>query len=699
MGKRSRNRRDHRLDDRAAPGDPLETGGPPPGKQPLIIMAGLCAMTILVFGQVATHAFLIYDDPDYVSRNPQVKSGLTLRGIRWAFTTFHASNWHPVTWLSHMLDVQLFGMRPGLHLLVNVALHAAAAALLFLALSEATRAIWRSAMVAALFAVHPLHVESVAWLSERKDVLSTLFLMLTLLFYVRWRRTRIRLWYGLMIAVFAVGLMAKPMLVTAPFLMLLLDWWPLGSLRTSRPAAIAPLIAEKGPLFIMVALSSAVTVAAQRAAMASTVNIPLLARFANAAIAYVEYLGKTVLPFHLAIVYPYRSVISPSLAAGAAALLVVITVAVLFYGSRPPYLITGWLWFLGSLVPVIGIVQVGEQSMADRYTYVPLIGIFIAVVWLVVDLFPTPQARRPLAMAGALLIACCAARSAMEARYFADSVTLFARAAYATDPNFLAHRYLGSAWLDRHDYVRSAAELSTALTMNPNDSQAHNALGVVLQSQGRPEAARKELVTAIALAPRGAEAHRNLGALELVRGDHAAAVRELETALSIGDDPKVEGDLRIAEEKPAEAVPFYETAAEEDPGSAEIRNDLGAALARVGRDDDAIRTYEAALRLDPELYDALMNLGAILARHERDAEALGRFNRAAALRRGSPEPLIYIAFLEAKRGRIGDAVADVSKAMAIDHDGSNTLLTNALHLKASPSNIDAYLRFLQSQRQ
>jgi Flp pilus assembly protein TadD len=698
MGKRSRSKKEQRLDGReGVSADAVLSRALPVGPPSIAIIAGLCAIVAAVFGQLATHTFLIYDDPDYVSRNPQVKSGLTAQGFRWAFTTFHASNWHPVTWLSHMLDVQLFGMRPGLHLLVNVALHAAAAAVLFLLLSEATGTLWRSAMVAALFAVHPLHVESVAWLSERKDVLSTVLLMLTFLFYVRWSGTRKPLWYGLMIASFALGLMAKPMLVTAPFLMLLLDWWPLNRMKRLDRRTIVPLIIEKVPLFIMVAISSAVTLAAQRSAMASVVNVPLLARAANASIAYAGYLGKTLLPAGLAIVYPYRRVISPSLAVGATLLLLAITVAVLVYGARRRYLVTGWLWFIGSLVPVIGIVQVGEQAMADRYTYVPLIGIFIAAVWLAADLFPAREARRWLATAGALLIAGCAVASATEARYFRDSVTLFAHAADSTDPNFLAHRYLGTAWLDRHDYDRAAAELSKALAMNPNDPQAHNALGLVLQSQGRSDAARDEFATAIRLMPQSVEAHQNLGALELVRGDRAAATRELQTALRIRRSPKLEGDLRIAEEKPAEAIAFYEQAAAEDPDSAEIENDLGAALARLGSDDDAIRHYQSALRLEPELYDALMNLGAILTRHERDAAALEQFSRAAALRTGSPEPLIYTALLEAKQGRIGDAIGHVTKAMAIDHDGSNTLLTNALHLKPSPANIDSYLRFLQSR--
>jgi Flp pilus assembly protein TadD len=698
MGKRSRSKREQRLDGREAVSvGAVLSRAVPAGPPSIAIIAGLTAIVAAVFGQLATHTFLIYDDADYVSRNPQVKSGLTAQGFRWAFTTFHASNWHPVTWLSHMLDVQLFGMRPGMHLLVNMALHAVATAVLFLLLSAATGALWRSAMVAALFAVHPLHVESVAWLSERKDVLSTALLMLTFLFYVRWSGTRKPLWYGLMIGSFALGLMAKPMLVTAPFLMLLLDWWPLRRMKRLDRRTITPLIIEKVPLFIMVALSSAVTLAAQRSAMASIVTVPLLARAANASIAYAGYLGKTILPAGLAIVYPYRRVISPSLAVGATMLLLAITVAVLIYGRRRRYLVTGWFWFIGSLVPVIGIVQVGEQAMADRYTYVPLIGIFLVAVWLAADLFPSLGARPWLAAAGALLIAGCAVASAMEARYFRDSVTLFAHAADSTDPNFLAHRYLATAWLDRHDYDRAAAELSIALAMNPNDPHAHNALGLVLQSQGRADAARGEFTTAIRLMPQNVEAHQNLGALELLRGDRAAATRELQTALSIRQSPKLEGDLRVAEGKPAEAIAFYERAAAEDPDSAEVENDLGAALARMGRDDEAIRHYQSALRLEPGLYDALMNLGAILTRHERDAAALEHFSRAAALRTGSPEPLIYTALIDAKQRRIRDAIGNVTKAMAIDHDGSNTLLTNALHLKPSLSNIDSYLRFLQSQ--
>src|SRR5690349_9631936 len=354
------------------------------------ICFALAAMTLLVYARVYTADFVNYDDNDYVYENPHVMHGLSIAAVHWAFGTTDVSYWHPLTWLSHMLDVQLFGLNPAGHHATNVILHASASVLLFLLLRRMTGDDWRSAVVAALFAWHPLHIESVAWISERKDVLSTFFWILTLMAYVRYatevrdqgRRTRI--FYGLSLLLFVLGLMSKPMVVTLPFVLLLLDFWPLG--RASNALGFRRLVLEKVPFFILTVAASAVTYWVQKTggAMAPTDSIPMSTRLMNAVLAYGSYVSKVFWPSNLAIVYPYHKHAWPAaMTLGLALMLILWTGLLVFWARRDRAPLIGWFWFLGTLVPTIGIVQVGSQSMADRYTYIPSIGFFILVVWAV----------------------------------------------------------------------------------------------------------------------------------------------------------------------------------------------------------------------------------------------------------------------------------------------------------------------------
>src|SRR5438067_3948264 len=372
MAKRRRARRK----EVAQPGV-VATPKPRAEKTVVFVSLAIVAAVFIVYGQVATHNLTNLDDLKYLPQNYHVTTGLTAANIEWAFTKFYAAYWLPLTWISYMADVQMFGLDPGKILLVNVVLHALNSMFLFLVLRRATNELWRSATVAALFALHPLHVESVAWATERKDVLSTLFFMLTLLSYVLFVEKRSPARYLTMVVCFVLGMMAKPMVITIPFVLLLLDWWPLQrfSLENLRP--LRQLIIEKIPLFVLVIPASLITMRAQREAIGS---IPLGDRLKNALLSYLVYLGKTIWPANLSVIYPLR-IVTGSVAVVAVVVLIAITIAALL-GARRKYIPMGWFWYLGTLVPVIGIVQAGKQSMADRFTYIPLIGIFIAAVWL-----------------------------------------------------------------------------------------------------------------------------------------------------------------------------------------------------------------------------------------------------------------------------------------------------------------------------
>lgn len=538
--------------------------------------AALAILTIAAFSGVLTAHFVNFDDEDYITTNPNVQAGLNATSIAWAFTTTDCANWHPLTWLSYLADIQMFGLDAGSHHRTSVLIHAANVVLLFLLLVRMTGAVWRPAFVACLFGVHPLHVESVAWISERKDVLSMLFWLLTCFAWLRWLENRTAPRYAPVVALFALGLMAKPMLVSLPFTLLLLDSWPL------KRTDLRPLLLEKAPLFAMSALSSAVTFYAQRSggAVQSLDNFPIGDRLANAIVGYATYLGKTFWPSKLAVFYPYSLATVPAWAVPVlAVLLVVVSVLVLRLRRSCGYLAFGWFWYIGTLVPVIGLVQVGSQSMADRYTYVPLIGIFVALTWGAVELASRVKiARSALAAGAAAIVAVLFVATRAQAAYWHDSEALFTHALAVTRDNWLAHANLGSALETKGRLGDAIAQQKEALRIRPTYTEAHYNLGLELEKSGRHAEAIEEFQRALLLRPGYARAHNNLAGVLAGQGRNAAAMEHLELAIR------------------------YE------PGNIESRYNYAGLLLASGRTEEAIAQYEAILRLNPGDADASSRL-------------------------------------------------------------------------------------------
>ena len=451
---------------------------PVPGA--LLPICGLLVLAVIaVFGQTARHGFINFDDQDYVYENRHVRGGLTGEAAAWAITAYHSGNWHPLTWLSHMLDCQLYGLKPGGHHLTNVLLHAAAAVLLFLALRRMTGAVWPSAWVAAVFAIHPLRVESVAWVAERKDVLSGLLFMLTVWFYARYAE-RPASWvrYLSVVATFAIGLTAKPMLVTLPFVLLLLDYWPLGRIGPARQNTpedeanrLRPgrlflrLVVEKVPLIVPAAASCVVTLAAQRVAIRPLEELDFAGRIANALVAYVAYLGKMFCPVWLAVLYPLPEGSLPAWEVVASvALSLAISAAVFVARRKCPYLLFGWLWYIGTLVPVIGLVQVGDQAMADRYTYLTQIGLYVVIAWSAAHVASSRRYPRwVFAVVSSLVVAGLMACAWQQTRHWRDSETLWTHALACTSGNSMAHNNLGLALSDRGEIDAAIAHFRLAL--------------------------------------------------------------------------------------------------------------------------------------------------------------------------------------------------------------------------------------------
>ena len=502
----------------------------------------LLVLTLLVFAKAGGLEFLSYDDNLYVTDNQTVQGGLSWSNAAWAFTTMHAANWHPLTWLSLMLDIQLFGPRPGALHLVNVLFHAVNTVLLFLILARMTGAKWRSAFVAALFAIHPLHVESVAWVAERKDVLSVLFGLLTIWAYVRYTTRPALSHYAWVVLFLVLSLLSKPMLVTMPFLLLLLDYWPLGrmggslqpvpgSVPAPQQASLTRLIAEKIPLLVLCAASSIVTVVAQNRseAIGDLALSSLGLRLANAAVGYVRYLGKTFWPASFSVFYPHPGTALPMWqSAGAVLLLLLITALVLLRLRRSPWLAVGWLWFIGTLVPVIGLVQVGAQSIADRYTYFPLIGIFIMIAWGVPELLKGLRiGPRVLGAASMLVIVVLAGITWRQLGFWKTHETLFRHAISVTTNNCVAHANLAEALLLKGELEEASVHLEETLRLCPRDEQAWYNLGVLQKNRGELPEAEYALREALRLKPGYTDAWSNLGAVYLASGRFPEAIDAL----------------------------------------------------------------------------------------------------------------------------------------------------------------------------
>ena len=526
------------------------------------IYLALVFSSLAVFYQVGNYDFVNLDDYGYVGDNARVKAGLTRESISWAFTTGYHSNWHPLTWLSHMLDCQLFGNNVGRYHLVNFLLHLLNSLLLFAVFRAMTGALWPSAFVAAAFALHPLHVESVAWISERKDVLSTLFWLLTMAAYLHYVKRPAIGRYLLALVVFALGLMAKPMLVTLPFVLLLLDYWPLGRFEPgeagrqadesrstgSRWSIILQLVREKAAFFVLSAVSSVVTFVVQRSggSMVPIKVYSLRLQVVNALVSYLTYIEKMIWPSRLSVFYPI-SAMSIWRVVAAVVLLAAISKYVIRLGRSHRYLAVGWLWYLGTLVPVIGLVQVGHQAMADRYTYVPLIGLFIIISWGVPELLTKWKYRKIiLAVSAVIVLLGLSICTYLQQRYWQNSFTLFEHALDVTENNHIAHYCLGGA-LQREGKVGEAiVHYKEALRINPNYIEAHNNLGPLLAQLGQHDEAIEHFNEALRINPNYAEAHNNLGTLLFRLGQRNEAIKHFNEALRIQPDyPRARRNLKI----------------------------------------------------------------------------------------------------------------------------------------------------------
>ena len=599
-------------------------------------MVALAAVTLVVFAPALDAGFLKWDDQLYVTANPHVLAGLTWQGVWWALTTAHSPYWHPLTWLSHMADVQLFGLDAGSHHLVNVVVHVINALLLFELLRSATRAHWPSAFVAAVFAVHPLHVESVAWIAERKDVLSVLFSLLALRIYVNYVRggTRALLWA--VVTLFICAVMCKPMAVTLPLIMLLLDFWPLQRRATSL---------EKMPLLMVAAVVSLVTVAVQWkvGAVADLEVFPWSRRLANAVTSYVLYLRDALWPSRLAAFYPWTPQVVWSQVVVALALLAAITVAAFKWRRRYPFVLVGWLWYLGTLLPVIGLLQAGEQSRADRFMYFPLVGLSIIVAWGMATLASrnTGWTSRLIPIAATAALVACAAAARIQVRYWHDDVSLWRHATEVTDSNYLAYDLLGLAEKERREWDAALASYAKALVFSPPRQPefaalVHNNIAYVLVQQGRLPEAITHYRRAIAIRPELPESHLDLGATLVMAG------------------------------KPAEAVPSYKEAIRLKPEMAPAHNGLGAALALQGQRREAIPQYREALQLDPTLALAWANLGAALAEERQWPEAASSFVRALQMQPDNAQWQYRTGLVFAAMQQTSQAIEHLEKAVALD---------------------------------
>src|SRR5438874_920559 len=645
----------------------------------IIIYLFLAAISVTVFGQTIRYDFVNFDDDLYVYDTPGVSKGLTINGILAAFTHPHAHNWHPLTTISHMLDCQLYGLNAGGHHFTNVLLHTIVVLLLFRALRQMTGVVWQSAVVAALFAVHPLHVESVAWVSERKDMLSGVFFLLTIDAYVRYVR-RPSFWrYFVVAALFALGLMSKPMLVTVPFILLLLDYWPLR--RFERPSSfpckgriwqwwnkrpvIQRLFLDKIPLLVLSAGSCVVTLRLQMQAAGAIEPLPFRWRIENAFVSYVTYLWKAFWPARLAVFYPHPNNSLPTweiiLAIG---FLVAITAAVIILRSGHPYIFTGWLWYLGMLVPVIGVVQVGEQGHADRYTYLPHIGLFLLVVWTVGDISTCSRfSRRFVTVAAVATIVAFGWCGLLQTTHWKDSKTLWNHALAVTSNNDVAHNNLGFLCVHRGELDKAISHFEAALKIRSNKAQTHynlasefigTNLGNALAQKGRFDEAIAHYQEAIKLQPDYADAYYNLGSALLEKDNVNEAIAQWEKTLAIR------------------------------PNDSDARTSLGNALLQKGSLNEAITQYEKALEIAPQDVNACANMAWVLATSSdasiRDgARAVSLAQEAVELSGGKePNFLRTLAAAYAESKRFSEAIITAKRGYEVATVQNDSVLAQRL---------------------
>jgi protein O-mannosyl-transferase len=631
-------------------------------------------MTLAVYSQVRSFDFVNYDDPDYVTENLHVREGLTTDSIAWAFTTTFAANWFPITWLSHMLDVELFGIQSGRHHLVNVLLHALATLLLFGFFVRTTGSPWKSGFVAGVFALHPLHVESVAWIAERKDVLSGVFWFLTLWAYLKYTQKPSVVRYAWVLLLFCCGLMSKQMIVTLPLVALLLDVWPLKQFQASPRR----LLLDKAPLFGLAIAASVVAYIVQHrgGAVSSLDQVPLALRTANALVSYCTYSAKFFWPAGLAVFYPYPASVPLWQSAAAGFALAGVTAAALFSVSRRPYLTVGWFWYLITLGPVIGFIQIGVQSRADRYTYIPLIGIAIMLAWGIPDLLERWSYRRQILMAlfGAALSAwfILTWRTVQNWR---NSVTLFNHAIQVTSGNYVAYNNLGAALRRQSRLEEAMANFKEALTIRPGHSDAQNNLGEALLYLGRVEEATAHVTEALRLRPDSPEAKVNMGAILSRSGRFEEAEAQYRDALKSNPDSAeahsgVGVCLSQKEDQRERALQELQHAVRLKPEYADAHYNLGRVLGLMGRVEEAKAQFYETTRLDPANAEAHFNLGIALAAENRAADSVLEYQAAIRINPGYLNARFNLGSTLGMLGRYDEAIAQFSEILRLKPDWS-----------------------------
>jgi tetratricopeptide (TPR) repeat protein len=639
------------------------------------VTLALVAMTVAAYWPVSGNDFINFDDHIYLTQNRHISEGLSLEGIKWAFTEYYSCNWHPVTWLSHMLDVEMFGMNAGGHHLVSLGLHIANTLLLMGFLYRTTTRFWPSVFAAAMFALHPLHVESVAWASERKDVLSAFFWFATMWaysFYVKrpgWKR------YSAVMILYALGLMSKPMLVTLPIVLLLLDRWPLERTVTAgrhkgEAVSLLRLAAEKLPLLAMAAISAIVTIDAQRGATSTLDAVGLPARLTNAAISCWRYIEQMLLPIKLAVLYPYVNRPQYMQAAVALLLLVCATVAAIYWRRRFRYVLTGWLWYLIMLVPVIGLVQVGEQSHADRYTYLPLVGIFIIISWGVADVVGRISGlRKAIVPAAVVVLVVSGVLTWRQAGYWKDSVTLLERTVMVTKDNHVAMANLGNALVARGELDRAMEEFQKSLNLAPRKAETLSGIGKVLFEKGQLAESWGYYKLAVEARPDLKDTQLNAGAALIALGRYAEAEGYLREAIRLdGRWAEPYAQLGIALGgigRPDEGIAACKKSLELKPGLGAAHFSLAALYAMKGDLAAAVEEYRKCLAIEQN-YSVMKNLGGCLLAMGEKEEALNMFRDAVRLRPRFAESYYNLAMALESLGRKEEAIAEVRKAIELE---------------------------------
>jgi tetratricopeptide (TPR) repeat protein len=655
----------------------------------LLICIALAVTTFAVYLPVRNHEFINLDDDLYVTGNPEVIRGISWEGIRWAFTAIHSFNWHPLTWLSLMLDCELFGIKAGPIHIMNVLFHIANTILLFLVFARMTKGVWQSAFIAGLFALHPLHVESVAWVAERKDVLSTLFWLLTMMVYSRYAERPSAGRYIAVLVLFALGLMAKPMLVTLPFVLLLLDYWPLNrmsilnrqSSTLNSQFSILNLIIEKIPLIVLSVGSSAVTFIAQQRGGAMSA-IPLNERITNAIYSYLIYIGKLFWPTRLAVLYPYpENAIPVSTGLICAVILILVTVFFVFYGLKRRYLITGWLWYLGTLVPVVGIVQVGAQSWADRYAYVPLIGLFLIIAFGFTDILKNVPAKKYiLAPAAILILASCAVAGYIQVQYWKDSTSLFERTLAVTKDNAIICYNYASVLKDRGQTEKARQYFIEAVRLRPDIQDIHNGYGIVLEALGKTDEALEQYQIAVNINPRSDIARYNIGWVLLRKERYDEAMEQFRIYLGQNTDLPLNG---VTEETTAR----FRKMLVSKPNTAEILSHVGFCFAQKQDFNTAVKYYRQALILNPKDISTNRRMGLALHSMGKTDEAIEQCRIVLTADPNDAKTYNNMGIMLQSEGKIDEAIDCFKKALDINpkYEKARNALNAAIVQKKGPN--------------